>query len=181
MNELLSLLERKERLILTVIFLGVIGLLIGDVVEDLAAGTSLNHIAYEIAVMLISLIGVMVLWLKFFAGKKKIDRLKSDLEHAREDLKLWKKSTESLSQGLSQKIDEQLEAWGLSKAEKEVALLMLKGLSNQEIADARLTVEKTVRQQATSIYHKAQLKNRSELSAFFLEDLLVLPSHKTEV
>jgi hypothetical protein len=40
----------------------------------------------------------------------------------------------------------------------------------------RNTSEKTVRQQASAIYQKSNLSSRSELSAFFLEDLLVIPS-----
>ncbi|HJS34466.1 MAG TPA: hypothetical protein VJ766_03150, partial [Pseudoxanthomonas sp.] len=42
-----------------------------------------------------------------------------------------------------------------------------------EIADLRGTHEKTVRAQSASIYAKAGLAGRSELAAFFLEDLLV--------
>jgi hypothetical protein len=37
----------------------------------------------------------------------------------------------------------------------------------------RSTSETTIRQQALSIHRKSRLKNRSELSAFFLEDLLL--------
>lgn len=77
--------------------------------------------------------------------------------------------------GLGAAIDAQFERWGLSSAEREVALLLLKGLAHKEIADVRGTSEKTVRQQALSAYRKAGLTGRAELSAFFLEDLL-LPS-----
>jgi DNA-binding NarL/FixJ family response regulator len=54
-----------------------------------------------------------------------------------------------------------------------VALLLLKGLAHKEIADARETSERTVRQQSLAIYRKAGLSGRAELSAFFLEDLLL--------
>jgi DNA-binding CsgD family transcriptional regulator len=53
-----------------------------------------------------------------------------------------------------------------------VALLLLKGLSQKEIARQRQTNENTVRQQATSIYRKAKLSGRAELSGFFLGDIL---------
>ena len=59
-----------------------------------------------------------------------------------------------------------------SPSECEVALLFLKGLSSREIADLRGVVDKTIRAQATSIYQKSGLAGRTELSAFFLEDLL---------
>lgn len=62
--------------------------------------------------------------------------------------------------------------WNLSPSENEIALLMIKGLSMREIADARSVKEKTVRQQATSIYAKSGYANRHELVAHFIEDLM---------
>ena len=77
--------------------------------------------------------------------------------------------------GLSQSIDRQLDQWQLSASEKQVAFLLLKGLSLKEIAAARRTTEKTARIQSSAIYAKSSLGGRSELSAFFLEDLLPPP------
>ncbi len=51
-------------------------------------------------------------------------------------------------------------------------------MSLKEVAEIRGTVEKTARAQSMSIYSKAGLSGRSELAAFFLEDLL-LPTQKT--
>jgi len=42
----------------------------------------------------------------------------------------------------------------------------------KEIADMRNTKLKIVQQQSQSIYQKTSLASRSELAAFFLEDLL---------
>jgi DNA-binding NarL/FixJ family response regulator len=81
--------------------------------------------------------------------------------------------------GLGVAIDAQFERWVLSPAEREVALLMLKGLSHKEIASIRHVGEATVRQQAQGIYRKSGLANRNDLAAFFLEDLL-LPSRDAE-
>ena len=75
-------------------------------------------------------------------------------------------------QGLSAAIREQFDVWGLTDAEIEIGFLLLKGLSHQEIADIRSTSERTAREQARSLYRKASLSGRNELSAFFLEDLL---------
>jgi DNA-binding NarL/FixJ family response regulator len=49
---------------------------------------------------------------------------------------------------------------------------MLKGLRHKEIAKIRHTSERTVRQQALAIYRKAGLEGRTDLAAYFLEDLL---------
>ena len=59
-----------------------------------------------------------------------------------------------------------LEAWKggrLSPAEREVGLLLLKGLSLKEVAETRQTSERTVRQQALAVYRKAGLAGRAEL------------------
>lgn len=53
-----------------------------------------------------------------------------------------------------------------------MALLLLKGLSHKEVAAIRATSERTVREQARSLYAKAGLTGRAALSAFFLEDLI---------
>lgn len=82
----------------------------------------------------------------------------------------WRAEARSHLNGLGKAIDEQFSRWNLTEAEREVALLLLKGLSNKEIAAVRAASERTVREQARSI--KAGLTGRAALSAFFLEDML---------
>jgi DNA-binding CsgD family transcriptional regulator len=94
------------------------------------------------------------------------------LEASRADAERWRRDAGELIAGLGAAIDRQLDRWGLSAAEKEVALLLLKGLSHKEIADVRKVGETTVRHQARALYRKAGLSGRSDLAAFFLEDLL---------
>jgi len=55
-----------------------------------------------------------------------------------------------------------LQSWKLTSSEKEVAFLLLKGLSLKEVAEVRNTSEKTARAQSTSIYNKAGLSGRSK-------------------
>ena len=74
---------------------------------------------------------------------------------------------------MSESIDMQLNQWNLTRSEKEVAFLLIKGLSTKEIAEYRSTAEKTTRAQATAIYSKSGLSGRSQLAAFFLEDLFL--------
>lgn len=83
----------------------------------------------------------------------------------------WRTESEAWRKGLRGTIDAQFTRWGLSSAESEVAILLLKGLSLKEVAEARQTSERTARQQALAVYRKAGLSGRAELAAFFLEDL----------
>ena len=98
--------------------------------------------------------------------------LSLELQRTNDDLIQWQTKSATLVKGLGIKIDEQLSEWKLSLAEKEVALLLIKGLSTRELATMRGVGEKTIRQQASKIYLKANLEGRAELAAFFLEDLL---------
>lgn len=95
-----------------------------------------------------------------------------DLEVARLQGQRWRAEARTLLRGLGEAIDEQFKLWNLTEAEREVALLLLKGLSLKEIAQIRATSERTIRAQARSLYAKAGLSGRAALSAFFLEDLL---------
>lgn len=66
----------------------------------------------------------------------------------------------------------QFSEWGLSPSEREVAVLLIKGLSMKEISQARAVKEKTIRQQATNVYAKSDCAGRHELVARFIEDLM---------
>ncbi len=62
--------------------------------------------------------------------------------------------------------------WKLTPSERDIALLLIKGLSAQEISVLRETRPGTVKSQSSAIYQKAGVKGRSELAAYFVEDLL---------
>ena len=95
-----------------------------------------------------------------------------DLEISRLQGQRWRSESRALLNGLGEAIDAQFTRWSLTDAEREVALLLLKGLSTKEIAAVRTGSERTVREHARSVYSKAGLTGRAALSAFFLEDLL---------
>jgi DNA-binding NarL/FixJ family response regulator len=96
-----------------------------------------------------------------------------DLRLARAEAERWRSEARDLLAGLGAAVSEQFERWELTPAEQEIGLLLLKGLSHKEVADVRVTSERTVRQQALSLYRKAGLGGRAELAAFFFEDLLL--------
>jgi DNA-binding CsgD family transcriptional regulator len=98
--------------------------------------------------------------------------LMRDLEIARIEGQRWRNEARTLLSGLGEAIDAQFSRWNLTDAEREVALLLLKGLSLKEIAAVRATSERTIRAQAAALYTKAGVTGRAALSAFFLEDLL---------
>lgn len=166
--------DRAERLVGTLFLVTIALLTVLDIIEDVREGSTLAHVITELVIVSCSLIGAVYLWRKIVGGLVKRNvGLKDQLSQAHQDIAHWREETASLSKGLCEAIDRQLTLWGLSPAEKEVAFLLLKGLSFKELAEVRGTSERTVRQQAAVIYQKSKLEGRAQLSAFFLEDLLV--------
>ena len=143
-----------------------------DLVNDYQSGSTLRHLLIEGLLFVLSG-GVFAFGVRQLrSARREVKVLKSDLERVRQQKEQWKQETHQLLAGLSQKIEGQFRQWDLTPAEQEVGFLLLKGMSLKEIADARRTKLKTVQQQSQSIYQKTGLASRSELAAFFLEDLL---------
>jgi len=117
-------------------------------------------------------VGVALLAQRIHVQHEEKMTLIRDLELARADGEAWRLKVQANLADIRQEMDSQFEAWGMSAAEQDIALFMLKGLSHKEIATLRNTAEATVRQQAQSIYQKSGLPGRSAFAAFFLEDLL---------
>lgn len=164
---------RSDRRALTALF-AAIGLLTGtDVVLDCIGGADLGHVLFEGVVFTVAAGGLFVLWRRIAAARSVAGALNRDLASARADAEKWRSDSRALLSGLGAAIDRQFGAWDLSGAEREVGLLLLKGMSLKEIAGIRGTSERTARQQALAVYRKAGLAGRAELSAFFLEDLLL--------
>ena len=83
-----------------------------------------------------------------------------------EYIKKMKNTTANL---VKEGVDEDFGEWRLSSAERDIAWFMLRGLPMKQIALVRGTSERTVRQQAQTIYRKAGLDGRSDLAGRVLE------------
>ena len=150
-----------------------------DLITDLRERTTLAHVVLELLVVAIGFVGAGRIALRL---RRSVRDAKALREHAallaenlrvtREEAQRWRSDAADLIAGLSAAIDAQFTKWELSPAEREIALLLLKGLSHKEIAGVRAVAETTVRQQARALYRKAGLSGRNDLAAFFLEDLL---------
>ena len=69
----------------------------------------------------------------------------------------------------------------MTRSEKEVAWLIIKGHRFAEIARARGVKENTTRLQATAIYAKAGVSGRAEFVAEIIQSLLLLlPDEKRD-
>lgn len=139
------------------------------------------HVLFEAAMMVVSLSFAIWLWrgwrraAQSLALARRAFASRSATLQAERDT--WRTSAQAALAGLGAAIDAQFDAWRLTPAEREVALLLLKGHGHKQIAGATQRSERTVRQHAVMVYQKSGLAGRAELAAFFLEDLL-LPREK---
>ena len=150
-----------------VLFLGI------EIIEepDATVGEWLLELLDIVPIVLTS-VGMALLFR--VANRQRDDNLKllRDLELARLQGLRWRTESRGILNGLGEAINAQFGRWNLTDAEREVALLLLKGLSHKEVATIRAVSERTVREQSRSVYTKSGLSGRTALSAFFLEDLL---------
>jgi len=152
------------------ILLVVIGLAGGiDLALDQPAQWLSFHVVYELGLVLGSL-GTAIWLARGWHGAATANReLRISLTERKAERDAWRASAEQALSGLGSAIDTQFTAWGLTPAEREVALLVLKGHGHKEIAVRTDRSERTVRQHAAAAYEKAGLGGRAELAAFFLE------------
>lgn len=150
-----------------------------DLVMDLGRPTSLFHAVVEGSAILAAAVGVALGARQLRTAlheaqdlREQARTLSSMLDITRREAERWRREAAAFLSGLGVAIEQQFERWGLSTAEKEIALFLLKGLEHKEIAELRNVSETTVRQQARSVYRKGGLSGRHDLAAFFLEDLL---------
>jgi len=160
--------------------LSILALSLGiDLFLDLGRRTSVFHVLIEGSAIIAAAVGFVLGARRLRTAVREAQDLRdqaqalsSTLDHTRHEAERWQREASALVSGLGVAIEQQFERWGLSAAEKEIALLLLKGLEHKEIAELRDVSETTVRQQARSVYRKGGLSGRHDLAAFFLEDLL---------
>jgi DNA-binding CsgD family transcriptional regulator len=136
---------------------------------------SWKDMAFELVDIVPSVLTSVGVILLFGVSRRQHDEQRAlvrELEQARERGQHWRNEARTYLNGLGEAIEAQFSVWSLTEAEREVALLLLKGLSLKEIASVRDTSDRTVRVQARALYSKSGLSGRAALSAFFLEDLL---------
>lgn len=146
-----------------------------DLVLDEPADWFSGHVIYEVLLIAAAAGMTLALWSRWTRAEHSLARTRRALGERQAERDAWKASAERALQGLGAAIDAQLAKWGLTAAEREVAMLLLKGQSHKAIAHATGRSERTVRQHAVAVYQKSGLGGRAELAAFFLEGLILPP------
>lgn len=133
------------------------------------------HVLAEATLVVLSLGAASYLALGWYSALRDVRELEAAVAQRQAERDVWKARAARVLEGLSEAVGEQFEAWKLTEAERETALMLLKGYSSKRIGKLAGRSERTVRQHAVAVYRKSGLAGRAELSAFFLEDMLLPP------
>lgn len=132
-----------------------------DVAMDWAeegAGRNLLHNGVELIAAVGLLLGILVLALELRRLLARQARMADTIRIA--------------SGAFHQLLVQHFNVWGLTPAERDVALLLVKGLSLAEIASLRNSAAGTVKAHCNRVYTKAGVGGRTQLVSLFLEDLM---------
>lgn len=175
-----SVINDQKPVHIQLVILSLIAVVIGvDLAVDWSEGASVGHLLAELSVVILASFGSLQLIRRLGQARREADELRREVATTQAAAEAWRTKARDHLRGLACAIDEQFAAWELTRAEREVALLLLKGLSMKEVGEVRDVSPRTVRQQAHAVYQKGGLAGRADLSAFFLEDLL-LPTDPSE-
>ena len=143
-----------------------------DLVHEAVLGLSTLDIDLELGAIALAFVGAFGTTVQIVSGYRRERRLSLDLRGTREEAERCRSEKTVLLRRFGKAAEHHFHGWGLTSAEREIALLVLRGLSYKEIACARGTAERTVRHQAIGIYRKAGVASRAEMAAVFLRDVL---------
>ena len=161
----------KDRIISVALVLIIIFKVV-DLYIDFSNGVHTKHILQEVLLIAISL--ALFIYLMLDMAKRSINtsRLIAQLNQSKSYTEALNKQVLDTKQKFFDAIHAQFNDWKLTPSEKEVALLLVKGLSTSEIAAVSKKSEKTIGNQASAVYKKAHVSGRHELAALFFETLI---------
>lgn len=146
-----------------------------EIIAEFGAEESLQEMADDLLRFVFSAVLLAILIFERLEQRRELADLSGQLSQARGRLAKIDNQSIKLASQYRAVMQKQFDAWRLSTSEQDVVIGMLKGLSFREIAELRGTREKTVRQQASTVYRKAGVSSRNELTAWFFEDMLEPP------
>ncbi len=143
-----------------------------DLLTDPVQSLQGIHGLVDVSLVLVSGTAAGLLGRGWLAAERSLRSVQASLLTHQAEREAWRERAQGALRGLGEAIDRQFDSWSLTPAEKEVALLLLKGFSHKVVAGFSQRSERTVRQHAVSVYRKSGLGGRAELAAFFFEDML---------
>lgn len=145
---------------------------VNPVDDEVISSVLLRRYAWAMALAGLSFILIIGLLVQRHRAHQREEGLQQAYEAATGEALLHTEELERALADVHNHIQREFDKWNLTAAEREIAVLLLKGLRLKDIAEARGTSERTVRQQAQAVYKKSNLDGRFELAAYFIEDVM---------
>lgn len=165
----------RPQFVLTAFFLVITGGAALDLLMDRPRTLLSVHVLFEVVLLVVSLAAATYLGWGWYSATTEVRALRKAKDAQARERTAWHSRSGPAIEGLSEALGDQFDAWELTPAERETALMILKGYSHKRIGRLAGRSERTVRQHAVAVYRKAGVATRSELSAFFLEGLILPP------
>lgn len=142
-----------------------------DELSDLDKGESPLTIWVEILIVTSSFGFFIYLSLQLYKNKCQHKELSESLQSVTHERDSSQQLLQQGREAVHATIQGQFDEWNFTDAQRDVALLLLKGMGAKEIADARNTSEKTVRNHLSGIYEKSGLSGARTFCAWFYKEL----------
>lgn len=136
---------------------------VADIVEHVEGDTS--YAAGELVHLIFEMCAVIGLGYAAMTLRAYLRLLQAQAARSRETIQMLRGNFDEV---LSDKFEE----WRLTAAERDVTLLIIRGLSVAEIAAARNTALGTIKAQSTSIFRKIGVSSKGELMSAIIDEFL---------
>lgn len=142
-----------------------------DELVDLGHGESPLIAWVEILIVSASLGFIFYITRLLYQNVTQQEKMAKTLHQVKQQLHSSNQRLQQGKEAFRKTIDWQLNEWQFTQAQKEIAILLLRGLTVKEIADQRHVQEKTIRNHLSAIYDKSGLPGRHVFCSWFLEGL----------
>lgn len=136
---------------------------VADIVEHVEGGTS--YAAGELVHLIFEICAVIGLGYAAMTLRAYLRLLQAQAARSRETIQMLRGHFDEVLNG-------KFEEWGLTAAERDVTLLIIRGLSVADIAAARNTAQGTIKAQSTSIFRKIGVGSKGELMSTIIDEFL---------
>ena len=134
-----------------------------DIVDRVKGGTS--YATGELVHLIFEMCAVIGLGYAAMTLRAYLRLLQAHAARSRETIQMLRGNFDEV-------LRDKFEAWGLTTAERDVTLLIIRGLSVAEIAAARNTAQGTIKAQSTSIFRKIGVGSKVELMSTIIDEFL---------
>lgn len=138
-----------------------------DVAADVAAHrlAGKSYVSGELVHLIFEILAVLGLGYAVMTLRKYLRLLHVEAETSRDTIHMLRGNFDEV-------LGDKFKEWSLTTAERDVTLLIIRGLSIADIATARNTAHGTIKAQSTSIFRKIGVGSKTQLMSVIIDEFL---------